>query len=63
MFGIDYNKLQDALEVIKTVCENHTKAGCARCPLGDKYGQCQLAICPTEWKPRHPETDVFRVLE
>lgn len=60
---IDYSRLQDALETIKTVCESKIKEGCATCPLGDKNNMCKLGICPAEWKPRHPDTDAFRVLE
>lgn len=59
---IDYDKLQDALEQIKTVCEDHTEEGCAMCPLGGSDGICRLGVCPKQWRPRHPETDVFRVL-
>ena len=58
---VDYDKLQDALECIKDLCESMEK--CAECPLGSKSGFCKLGICPKEWTPRHPETDVFRVLE
>lgn len=61
--NIDYRKLQDSLEEIKKVCEQHEEVGCVGCPLGSKYGTCQLAICPTTWQTRHPETDAFRVLE
>lgn len=63
MEKVDYDKLQDSLEFIKITCENHIKDGCAFCPLGDKNGICRLSICPAEWRPRHPATDVFRVLE
>lgn len=64
MIKVDYDKLQDALETIKGVCEAHTEEeGCSNCPLGDKYGTCRLSICPAKWQPRHPETDAFRVLE
>lgn len=63
MFSTDYDKLQDALETIKITCEKHESVGCSGCPLGDKDGQCKLAIHPTVWRPRHPKTDVFRVLE
>ena len=59
---IDFDKLQDALEHIKRLCEDQQN-GCVGCPLGDKYGTCKLSIAPTEWRPRHPKTDVFRVLE
>lgn len=62
--NIDYDKLQDALEVIKALCENQqNESGCTGCPIGDKNGFCRLGICPLKWHPRHPETDVFRVLE
>ena len=61
--NIDYTKLQDALEEIKRVCEAHEGEGCVRCPIGDKYGTCRLAIHPVTWRTRHPETDAFRVLE
>lgn len=60
--NINYDKLQDSLEYIKTICENQ-KNGCVGCPLGDKYGLCRLAISPQEWEPRNPQTDAFRVLE
>lgn len=60
---IDYDKLQDALETIKAVCENQINEGCTECPLGGKDGICRLSVCPTEWQPRHPETHVFRMLE
>lgn len=63
MPNVDYDKLQDALELIKTVCENFLEEGCSSCPLGDKTGICKLGICPKEWSPRHPLTDAFRVLE
>lgn len=59
---VDYDKLQDTLEHIKSVCEDHMDEGCCNCPLGNKDGICQLSICPANWQPRHPETDVFRVL-
>ena len=61
--NIDYDKLQDSLETIKKVCEDHSSAGCFNCPLGDKDGFCKLGICPLKWRPRHPEADVFRCLE
>ena len=61
---VDYDKLQDALEAIKTVCEDHIgEEGCSGCPLGNKNGICKLGICPKEWQPRNPVTDAFRVLE
>lgn len=63
MKKIDYDQLQDALEHIKIVCEEQGKNGCSSCPLGDKNGFCRLAICPQNWTLRHPDTDVFRVLE
>lgn len=63
MGNIDYGKLQDSLETIKTICEDHIKDGCNECPLGDRHGTCKLSICPCEWMVRHPETDAFRVLE
>jgi len=61
--NIDYYKLQDALEHIKVVCEKHEAEGCVGCPLGSKYGTCQLATHPKTWQTRHPDTDAFRVLE
>ena len=63
MEKINYDQLQDSLETIKTICEDHIKDGCDICPLGDRYGTCKLSICPAEWVTRHPETDPFRVLE
>lgn len=57
----DYDKLQDTLEYIKGICED--ALACSECPLGSKIGFCKLSICPKEWNPRHPETDVFRVLD
>lgn len=57
----DYDKLQDSLEYIKEVCE--TAKRCSECPLGSKNGICKLGICPREWTLRHPETDVFRIIE
>lgn len=58
---VDYDKLQDALEEIKKVCEIQEE-GCVGCPLGGQDGVCRLSICPRGWKPKHPEVDVFRVL-
>ena len=61
---IDYDRLQDALEYIKTICEDaQEEGGCSECPLGTASGCCKLMNCPWRWKPRHPESDVFRVLE
>lgn len=60
---INYNDLQDALEYIKSTCENCTDDGCAHCPLGTAAGFCMLAKRPKSWRVRNPETDVFRVLE
>lgn len=59
----DYGKLYDALERIKITCENHFKDGCVQCPLGDKYGACCLSICPNQWRTRHPDSDVFRMID
>lgn len=60
---INYNDLQDALEYIKSICENCADDGCAHCPLGTAAGFCLLAKRPKSWTVRNPETDVFRVLE
>ena len=57
----DYDKLQDTLEYIKGVCE--TAQRCVECPIGGKHGICQLGTCPKSWTLRHPETDVFRIIE
>ena len=57
----DYDKLQDTLEYIKEVCE--TAQRCAECPLGGRKGICRLGICPKYWTLRHPDTDVFRIIE
>lgn len=61
--NIDYDKLQDALETIKNVCETSNQKGCSNCPLGDKFGTCRLMTRPDLWVPRHPDTHAFRVLE
>lgn len=59
---INYNKLQDALEYIKSVCE-HAES-CKECPLGCAEDVCQLrCTSPIDWEPRHPKTHPFRVLE
>lgn len=64
MLNIDYNKLQDALEEIKSVCElAQENDGCCGCPLGNKYGTCQIGTIPQNWCPRNPETHAFRCLE
>ena len=61
---IDYDILQDSLEYIKIICENAQEdEGCAGCPLGTISGECKLKTCPLHWMPKHPDTDVFRVLE
>ena len=57
----DYDKLQDTLEYIKGVCE--TAQRCAECPLGGRNGICKLGLCPQAWTLRHPDTDVFRIIE
>lgn len=55
---INFDKLQDALEYIKIICEEQQeKRGCAGCPLGSEDGICRLGNCPLTWKPRHPEVD------
>lgn len=59
----DYGKLYDALERIKITCENHIEDGCVQCPLGNKYGTCCLEICPRQWRTRHPDSDVFRMID
>lgn len=60
----NYDKLQDSLEYIKMVCEEYEYEGCAQCPLGSRSGVCVLMLTiPQKWRIRHPETDVFRVLE
>ena len=59
---INYNKLQDALECIKGVCEQFEY--CMDCPLGCAENFCLLRkLAPTDWEPRHPKTHPFRVLE
>ena len=65
MQKIDYDKIQDSLEYIKSICEYAQEdGGCANCHLGSRYGSCLIATSmPKSWTPRHPETDVFRVLE
>ena len=63
MREIDYDKIQDTLEYIKSVCETAKEnGGCVQCPLGNRTGTCQLEVKPVEWQPRHPQTDTFRVL-
>lgn len=60
---VDYDKLQDALEYIKSVCEDSGN-NCRECPLGCGDGFCRVtAVNPDEWNIRHPETDVFRAIE
>lgn len=61
----NYDSLQDALNVIKTVCINSTEGGgCCECPLGTARGDCMVSkTCPRLMRPRNPSTDVFRVLE
>ena len=60
----DYDKLQDSLEHIKAVCEEQQEgSGCEGCPLADRFGNCGVMGLPKNWRIRHPETDVFRVLE
>lgn len=62
MKKIDYDKLYDALELIKSICEDQRT--CSQCPLGNRDGGCELASkAPKYYGTRHPETDVFRVLE
>jgi len=64
MKKIDYDKLQDSLEHIKTLCEDAQEGGgCVACPLGTSDAGCMLRKCPNRWTVRHPETDAFRVLE
>lgn len=38
----NYDKLLDALEYIKAVCEAHIEGGCPLCPLSDEKGECCL---------------------
>ena len=62
MQKIDYDKLYDALELLKSLCED--RENCSQCPLGNSDGTCELsAKSPKYFTTRHPETDVFRVLE
>lgn len=64
MPNVDYDKLQDALEEVKKVCEDHIgEEGCDNCPLGGKDGECLLqCLRPVEWAPRNPRINAFRVL-
>lgn len=63
MEKINYDKLQDGLEYIRSVCEYaQNEGGCKFCPLGNREGECLLKSYPLKWETRHPETDVFRVL-
>lgn len=62
---IDYDKLQDSLECVKAICEDYQETtGCEGCPLADRHAQCVvMSAVPANWRIRHPETSVFRVLE
>lgn len=62
---IDYDKLQDSLEHIKAICEDHQEStGCEGCPLAGYRTDCMVkSAIPANWRIRHPETDVFRVIE
>ena len=63
MEKINYHELQDALEYIKKICESaQEEQGCAGCPLGNNDGECLLRRMPKNWRTRHPEMDVFRML-
>ena len=62
MQKINYDELNDALELLKALCEK--QENCHQCPLGNRDGSCELATkSPRYFVTRHPETDVFRVLE
>lgn len=56
-----YEKLADALEEIKTTCENADK--CKTCPLSSIEGQCLLEVSPKRWiiDPNKPDDKIIGI--
>lgn len=56
---MDYQKIYEAVKIIKEVCEKQTGAvPCQKCPLGSDEGVCSIASdsAPSDWNIIDPET-------